>query len=344
LTIEDALALLANTGPEYHGGLANHGPMAAEALVAVGRPRAVIPWVERYRRRLDARPSGSRPIAPGSWREALGEHARVGDWIPFFRHQVDERPWREVLGEWTPRLSPGIVAAAFHGVIRTGHAARSLGVQETAARRHELAEGLAYWAANYATLPESRAKGSATAPSHRLPSQAVTSIPLVPPDLRVLNGNITDRLAPVQRFEPFASVADSVDTSSDPSRFLSDLTETFAGVFLASVPPGSLIAFIHGLTGPSAVRLLLPHLDGPATAAILRYAWQGAAALHSGFGGQAPKPVADGAPKPDDLIDRAVVNGDEHAIKFTEACLREHALNPKPVYLLAARRAIERLG
>ncbi len=46
----------------------------------------------------------------------------------------------------------------------------------------------------------------------------------------------------------------------------------------------------------------------------------------------------------DDLIDRAVSNGDTHVIKFTEACLREHALNPEPVYLLAAHDAVERLG
>ena len=43
--IEAALTLLAPTGPEYHGGLANHGPMAAEALVALDRPDAVVPWV-----------------------------------------------------------------------------------------------------------------------------------------------------------------------------------------------------------------------------------------------------------------------------------------------------------
>jgi hypothetical protein len=33
------------------------------------------------------------------------------------------------------------------------------------------------------------------------------------------------------------------------------------------------------------------------------------------------------------VIDRAVFSGDEHAIKFTEACLREHALTPNPVFL-----------
>ena len=41
------------------------------------------------------------------------------------------------------------------------------------------------------------------------------------------------------------------------------------------------------------------------------------------------------------LAARAVANGDEHAIKLTEACLHEHDRNPSPAYLAAARHAIE---
>jgi hypothetical protein len=90
--MEEALALLASTGPEYAGGLANHGPMAAEALVALQRPDAVVPWVEMYRKRLQAHPPGPRPIDPKEWRETLGEQSRVGDWIVFFRRELEERP------------------------------------------------------------------------------------------------------------------------------------------------------------------------------------------------------------------------------------------------------------
>jgi len=39
----------------------------------------------------------------------------------------------------------------------------------------------------------------------------------------------------------------------------------------------------------------------------------------------------------------AVAHGDEHAIKFTETCLRHHALNPSPAYLAAARNALDML-
>jgi hypothetical protein len=38
----------------------------------------------------------------------------------------------------------------------------------------------------------------------------------------------------------------------------------------------------------------------------------------------------------DELVDRAIAHGDEHVIKFTEACLHRHALGPSPVYFAAA--------
>ena len=340
--MEDALALLAPTGPEYEGRLANHGPMAAEALVVLGRPHAVVPWVERYRKRLHAHPGGTRPIERKSWREALGEGDRVGDWIVFFRRQIEERPWKTVLAEWTPRLSPGVVAAAFHGAIRTAHAVRSLEAAETPARRRELAEGLGYWAATYNALPE--AASPAKAAQGRRPSEAISDVPILPPGLRVSYGNITDRLTPLDAFPPFAAVADAVDTSGDPGAFLSDLTETFAAVYLASAGPGTVITFLHGVTGPVAVRTLLPYVSPGEQRRLLRYTWQAAASFSSSAGGRTePRYPSEPLLSRDELIDRAIASGDEHAIKFTEACLREYARNPKPVYLHAARDGVSRL-
>jgi len=339
--MEDALALLAETGPEYGGRLANHGPMAAEALVALGRPEAVVPWVEQYRRRLQGHPDSTRPIAAGDWREALGDGARVGDWIAFFNREINERTWRLVVGEWVPRLSPGMIAAAFHGLIRTAHAVRNLGRQETKARCRELAEGLGYWAANHNTLPERREREA----SGRLPSKAIAEVAVVPPEKRITSGHITGRLRPLEGLLLFAGVSNLVDTSADPSAFVLDLTETFASVYCASVPPGSVITYVHTVTGPSAIRLLLPHVASEDRHILLRYGWLGAAALYSASGGHtsALRP-ASAPPRPHDLVDRAIATGDEHSIKFTEACLREYALNPKRVYLQAAQDVVSRLG
>ena len=65
-----------------------------------------------------------------------------------------------------------------------------------------------------------------------------------------------------------------------------------------------------------------------------RYAWQACAAIHSRSHNPHDVATAIALPTREDLIDRAVACGDEHAIKFTEACLREYALNPDPAFLL----------
>ncbi len=235
-----------------------------------------------------------------------------------------------------PRLAPGLVAAATHGVIRTGHAVRSLAAAETAERRHELAEGLGYWAARYQLLP-----GAPSETSGGLqPSQAIRRIETLPSGGWF--GLISAALRRLDDVPAFAGAINLVDTSGDASRFLSDLTETFAAVYLANPHAGNVIGLIHAVTGPSAIRLLAPHLTAEATETALRYGWQAGAAIYAAMG---ERPDADLVEAPDestdDLIDRAVATGDEHAIKFTEACLREHALNPKPVYLAAAHHASE---
>ena len=342
--MEDALSLLAPTGPEYAGRLANHGPMAAQALIALERPDAVVPWVETYKRRLIAHPGGTRSIDPEAWHEALGDNDRVGDWIVFFRGELEKRPWKVVLAEWTARFSPGVVAAAFHGAIRTAHAVRSLEAQETPARVRELGEGLGYWAATYNALPESRSP--ARPPAGRKPSAAIAAVPILPKDKQISYGNITDRLSPLDEFPPFASVADAVDPAGDPSAFMSDLTETFAMVYLASSTRGSLITFLHGVTGPAAVRTLLPYLSPEEQRRLMRYTWQACASFSSSAGGKTAPAASPEAklPSREELSERAIATGDEHAIKFTDACFREHALNPKSVYILAAMDGVARLG
>ncbi len=346
--MDEALAMLAGSGPEYGGGLSNHGPMAAEALCALARPDAVTRWVERYRSRLDARPRATQPISQAQWRAALGQYRRVGDWSEFFTARLDAAPWREVLGVWSARLAPGISAAAFHGVLRTAHAVRSLAENESRARLNELAQGLGYWAASYQELPTGQG-GDSREP----PSRAIEEVEFVPAEKKGRAGLLSDGLAALADFPPFASAIGRVDTSGAVPSFISDLTETFAGVYLVNSSSFlTTIAFIHTVTGPAAVRLMLPHMDDAAGRTLARYAWQACAAMYAAFGRNRPSMAraGDGAanrddsraePKRNDLIDRAVANGDEHAIKFTEACLREYSLNPKPVYLSAAAHALE---
>src|SRR3984957_19933842 len=154
--LDEGLSRLAVTGPEFRGGLSNHGPMAAEALVRLGRADAVEHWLDGYLGKLEEPPRRTARITDETWRDALGKLNRVADWEAYLRAQLAEEPWRDVLARWWPRLLPAAAAAATHGIIRASHAARSLagaGEAGDAERRDELARALAYWAASYVELP-----------------------------------------------------------------------------------------------------------------------------------------------------------------------------------------------
>jgi len=68
--------------------------------------------------------------------------------VELFRKEIEERPGAKGWDTGQRGLEPGLMAAATHGVIRTGHATRSITLDGSLARRRELA-GLAYWAAEY---------------------------------------------------------------------------------------------------------------------------------------------------------------------------------------------------
>jgi hypothetical protein len=338
-TIDEALELLADSGPEFGSGLSNHGPMAAEALATLGRSGAILPWVERYKRRLQAKAASRNPIDPLEWRAVLGDYSRVADWGAFFERELAERPWREVVGEWVPVLAPGLIAAAMHGIIRTAHAARSLEDDETPLRLQELAQGLGYWAARYQELPSRPAH-----PGCLSPGEALSEVRLVPEGKRHRGTLILHGLRPLEDDRHFPDVANLVDTSGDVSAFLSELTATFAAVYLANAERiGQIITFIHTVTGPSAIRLLLPYVPAGAAPMVLRYGWQADAALYSALASDRTEPISDTSVHKGELIDRAVASGDEHAIKFAEACIREHAISPQPVYVVAAGDAAAKL-
>jgi hypothetical protein len=339
---DEALESIVVASPDLRNGLTNHAPMAIEALCAMGRDDAVIPWLDNYRAGMQPWPASREQIDRSNWREALGHIERVADWRVFFANELKEAPWRAVLDRWAARLAPAICASAMHGVLRVGHAVRALTVTETPVRLAELGDGLAYWAATYQTLPTDLSAQSATT----RPGEAILQVAIVPPEQRKFTGTIVSSLERLDEFPAFAPVIGLADLSGDPSFVLSSLTETFARVYLANARDVlSTIVFIHGVTGAVALRSLAPHLDEQTVREALRYAWQAGCGLYAAFGRQPASEHEIEPPKEsrETLIDMAVANGDEHAIKFTEACLREHALNPSPVYLAAARHALAML-
>ena len=106
--LDGALEALAGSDIGLKNGNSNHAPMVAEALCAMGRPQAVMPWIARYKERLLPRPAAGDPIRAETWRSALGQRDRFADWAEFFGDELRQAPWPEVLDRWTGAVGAGI--------------------------------------------------------------------------------------------------------------------------------------------------------------------------------------------------------------------------------------------
>ncbi|MFD7441679.1 questin oxidase family protein [Streptomyces sp. NPDC059909] len=308
--LDEALQRLHSSGPERLGRLTNHAPMAVEALAARGQANSVHRWLDRYARKLEEFPSGVEPVTEANWRFALGDSRRAADWIGYFGREIAERPWRDVLTEWWPRLLPGMYGGSTHPVIRVGHAVRTLLVSEsTEPRLDELAHGLGYWAARYHPVTDLAPLPGADSAAAAL--DAVTPIP-------ERDGGFAARLGRVTGLPVWA------DAITDPDEAHHCLTELVRAAThrYATHGHGEETMLVHAATAPNAVLRTLPALPHALWVPSLRAAWTASAAVTAMY---APDALVTYTPPgtftPEEVFERALAHGDEHVIKLTDTAL-----------------------
>lgn len=329
-------------GPEFGGdeegnhGMTNHGPMAVEVMIRRGLDIDVDAWLDRYVRRLAELPGTSAVIQPGEWAAALGQARRLPDWAAYFRHELTERPWSEVLVEWWPRLLPGIVAGSTHGVIRVSHAVRALRATPHAPARQildELAHGLAFWAARYREL------AGVVAPAGTLtPQQALAAVTR----LQDQSGFIAHRLDRLERSPGWTASLRALEpaTSAEevPAR-LDSLVDTAAAAYLG-LGHGSPVLLVHAATAPNAVRHVLPVLPTEQWLPSLAAAWAAVVAIIAMYAPARPAPCAEIVRRypeltREDALQRAAEHGDEHVLKFADAAVESYDRTGAPDLLAA---------
>lgn len=308
---DEALDRYHATGPEFDGYLSNHGPMVAEALARLGRPELIHSWTDTYLRRLDEAPRGIDAIRPETWRAALGDPARAGDWTAYFLGHSEEQPWGELLITWWPRLLPGIAAGATHGVIRTGHAVRALRAADSAPRRRELAHALAYWAARWQPVPAVTPRGS---------YDVSATVVRIPPVAEQEMG-IRHRLAQLPT-PGWTSVMESLSGPSLAEDVPAALEQLVSSVLArySTHAHGNPTMLVHAATAPMAVLNALPSLPTTLWAASFDAAWAASGAVLAAYTPEHARP----APKPtsaDDVLDQALRHGGEHVIKLADTAL-----------------------
>jgi hypothetical protein len=342
-TLDDALERLAGYAYLDGFGFACHGPMGAEALSTLGYDDRVSAWVEAYKAThapIAAPPRSERLDGndAASWRPALGDYSRVSDWALLFAHELRGQPWQDVLRRWAPRLLAGCAGGLTHGLIRTAHAVRAIPSEGAPSDLglDELAKGLALWAGMFQTLPgRPSLRGSLTL------HEAVARLPRPAEPWAPIEAGTFARLDELEDFHDAVEALAPPKPDEDP---LSDLTAEFSRVILAN-PDVMPVGLVHAVTSAAAARTLLPYLTEVPIDVAYAHLWHTSAAIAVGFtppptGGQPPLDAHD-APTPADVRARAAEHRDPHVVKFTEACARENALHPDPVYMLAAQHVLE---
>ncbi|MFE6360480.1 questin oxidase family protein [Streptomyces sp. NPDC057806] len=323
--LEEALERLHAAGPERDGWLSNHAPMVVEALAAHGHAGAVHRWLDLYRDRLEDFPDRLAPVTDDNWRAALGDPRRIADWTDHFSRTLADRPWRDVLAEWWPRLLPGMYGGATHVVIRTGHAVRALEAGESAPRLAELAHALGYWAARHQPVT-----GFTVLPGAPTAGESLDAVPPIG------EGHLgfRNRLAAVDRLPAWA------DGVTDPDVARDRLTELVRAAThrYATHGHGEPTMLVHAATAPNAVLRTLDSLPRELWAPSLHAAWTASAVVTAIYAPDAP---VDSTPPArltaEEVMERALAHGDEHVIKLTDTALDVG----DDLALAAAQRAIE---
>ncbi|WP_432067282.1 hypothetical protein [Streptomyces sp. C10-9-1] len=311
--VSGALERLRGVGFEHGPRFVNHAPMAAEALACMGYADAVPGWVDgNLRTHTYHDPPGARwtidPADPEDWRSALGRFDRVADWTALFARELALDPWREVLARWWPRLLPGMSGVLTHGVIRTAHAVRAVSRAEPGADdrllRDELAQGLGYWAARYATHTRISPGDAYPAPGEGAESGGSATA--------LLDGLVAE----------YSGVYASV-----PQHHPVPLIHSITG-------PAAVRLVVEHL--PAAQHHVSYRVARDVSASMLGWF----SVTRPADTTAAPS----GAPDLPEVFATAAAIGDEHAIKLAEVAVRHQALAPDPRHAAAAHTANQGLA
>ncbi len=245
-TFDDILEQLLTFGPSYAGGLSNHGPMAAEALVSLGAEDLLPALLEdqvRFLEPLDAR---------------IDDDLEPGQWTTFVSRNL-----------------PGLVlragSQAGHGLLRVAHAVRSLERADTSPRRRELLAALDYWRDGRALDTPPRLGAAVNGESTTLSiDDVVGRLPRLSADQR-REGLLVFDLMTASGDERLHSLMSRLRSVAHNPDALADRFDELAAVAAGAMPRNTGLeefALLHGVTVPNIARVLIPHLDEDGRAAL----------------------------------------------------------------------------
>lgn len=308
--------------PDFKGGYSNHVSMALYSLSALGATVAALArFAETQWAPLEPLPSDPGPrVTPDNWKALLGRHDAQNGFRALFSDEIAKLGRDATLRKYLPALLPGVGAAGFHALIRTGYGVRF-------GDDREVSDGLAYWATAFLPLGLLVTAGREPDPRALLLKANQTSA--------LAGANLSSRLVhgkmkAASLLPGFSALASALGPNE------TTLPRIAASAIRLYVQSGDFTA-LHAVTSAHAYRLLQPCIEPRAEG--LRYFWQAFLAAHVSAGApQVAEAPEDHVPPWTESVKRAISSRDAHDVKLVDVVREEDAFYHDPIYRRAAAR------
>jgi hypothetical protein len=313
--------------PDLGNGLTNHQPMVASALRELGATKS---HVARYNEMMSAKTKvvKNEGISIFSDEELAAYIGKQSNFAGIHRYLTEQQVTlgsRVMVNRYVPMLAEGISGAAFHAVIRLGHAVHDFNDEE-------IVSALAYWVWAFQQLPYPQNDVERDVPIADVIQHLVDDIPWV--ESRIDRPTITEEFEVVTEDFRYQQMRFKVTKN----QITLDKLQRLA---IAAFWMHDDFTLLHGVTGVQAVSRISLWLDDASV--LLAPMWKGlvVAWLSKGLRWKdAPLPVKKPTLSLAEIKNLAAQGTRDHTVKLVAACLDQYPSTQNELYWYAAEREI----
>ncbi|VYU43811.1 DUF4243 domain-containing protein [Clostridium tertium] len=305
---------------DYNGGLSSHIPMVSYSLYELGVSfEEIAEYLDKTIKRINIAKEDfteAYNIDDENFEKYLGAENSFGSYYKYFSEKLTEDNYKEIIGEFLPKLIKGVAGRAFHPLIRLSYAVRSN-------NEEEVVKSLSYFASKY--LPHELTE---------LPSNSDNPLESLKALVESVKGEgndgdlIADRIEKVYKLEGFKKNAFTL--KGDAEAVLSQLNKIINKLFVETKD----FTMLHAVTSKEGIKALLPLVKDKEY--ILQNYWLAILAAYITIGSPDVKDmninVPDKSPDFKEIIKTSINSKNDHTIKLTNSCRIEFERSEDEVY------------
>ena len=305
----------------------NHVAMTLIAIYRLGAASEQMTayYSSKHKKQILPSVGDTIPINEENWHQFLGTSGSTS-YILFFLDKVDAGGVERTLNTYLPKLISGVVAHAYHPLLRLAY-----GIDIKNER--EIAFALAYFASTYHKGPAAISKGVPGTFSEMLSKMTVKEF-LEKVDAN--GNNIESRISQVFNSPEFLNRLGPLDFDND------DPTKIISKEIMYAFEKIHDFTLLHGVTSCHAMRTVLPYISDQKKA-VTEYCYSLCAAYVSVLKARTEiksSPLPEYDSNESSLKIKAVKSMNEHTIKLVYTCFKEYEIYKRPEYLQLITREV----